>query len=117
MRNHWTRSTKEHKFEIDAKAQPHFIALLNCFMPKVVIFESTESLPKFYHAASRKSINDFKDDDSRIDHKQLADYIHEQVEVNGNPLVIGDFNTLPSWDRELFHLNRFLELYEDSEYE
>lgn len=86
-------------------------------MPKFTVFESTKDLPKFFHEAIRKSINDFKDQDSHIDLKQLGEYIHDQVEVNGNPLVIGDFNTLPSWDRDLFHLNCFLKLYQDSEYQ
>ncbi|KAI7881604.1 hypothetical protein K492DRAFT_186767 [Lichtheimia hyalospora FSU 10163] len=83
-------------------------------MPKYVVFDSTEDLPEFFHEVLRKSINDFKGKNAQINLKQLGEYIHEQVEVNGNPLVIGDFDTLPSWDRDLFHLDQFLALYQDT---
>ncbi|KAI9313432.1 hypothetical protein BX666DRAFT_1976413 [Dichotomocladium elegans] len=71
-------------------------------MPKTKIFNSTQSLPAPFIPAKRASITHFLTPDQRIDEPALQEFIHDHIVVHGQPLVIGDFNTLPVWDLKLF---------------
>ncbi|CAO3590470.1 unnamed protein product [Absidia cylindrospora] len=69
------------------------------------VFTPTTQLKRPFIAAKRLDISQFESDEA------LSTFIEEHCVNLGKPLVLTNLNSLPGWDRDLFDLERTLQIY------